>query len=644
MALGSWLARRLDLRPGEQGSLFLLVSFSFGQGWALVLADTAALTLLLSTLGASALPNAYLLAAGEVHYAIELLAEQQPEQLVSARPALLAHPDPLVRRTVLDLIATGRLHGDTNELVRLVTDESDPATQAAALIALCAHARTEAVDHVTPLVNHPDQNVSRSAVLGLLRHGGLLGTLAGGRRLLELAESPCPDERILAAGIVAELDQPDYLYPLRPLLHDPNPDVRRAMLIAAGRCGAGQDHVVQSLLNALADPATTAAAAYGLELAGPAAVPAMRSALATAPQPVQVALVTALGRILGSEAEATLCATLDHPYPLVRQAVGRALLRRGYRATGSIQAQIWAQLPREIAAAGWLLAALRDLEHPDDELLREALAEDLHQCCERILDRLACASDPQAITNARLNLRQGTPEQQANALEIIDVLLPVRLKAALLPLFERLPPAQQYERLQSHTPQPLLGRERRLAELVAAPEDAPLSAWSRTCAQASQQTPSPATAASLRATMQQVAVLRRTDLFARTPGTMLAELAQQMTTIALPAGSTVFAQGDPGDALYIISSGSVHIHLGAQTLNTLGSGALFGEMALIDTAPRAASATTSTATNLLRLSRQDFTALCASRPEVLRQILRTMTRNLRINLATLSTLREQTPS
>ncbi|GEM_PF-1700090 len=57
------LLARLDLRPGEERLTFLLTALSFCQGWALVLADTAAMALFLSALGPAALPGVYIGAA-----------------------------------------------------------------------------------------------------------------------------------------------------------------------------------------------------------------------------------------------------------------------------------------------------------------------------------------------------------------------------------------------------------------------------------------------------------------------------------------------------------------------------------------------------------------------------------------------------
>jgi signal-transduction protein with cAMP-binding, CBS, and nucleotidyltransferase domain len=56
------------------------------------------------------------------------------------------------------------------------------------------------------------------------------------------------------------------------------------------------------------------------------------------------------------------------------------------------------------------------------------------------------------------------------------------------------------------------------------------------------------------------------------------------------AGSTIFREGDAARALFVIKSGRVRIQLGNRTLTELAADDIFGEMALIDSEPRSATA------------------------------------------------------
>jgi len=82
-------------------------------------------------------------------------------------------------------------------------------------------------------------------------------------------------------------------------------------------------------------------------------------------------------------------------------------------------------------------------------------------------------------------------------------------------------------------------------------------------------------------------------------------------------GEVIFHQGDPGDALFIVMSGSIKISLPSDTgdeaiLATLRPGDFFGELALLDGAPRSASASALTPTEAVILPRDRFRELIAT--------------------------------
>ncbi len=105
-------------------------------------------------------------------------------------------------------------------------------------------------------------------------------------------------------------------------------------------------------------------------------------------------------------------------------------------------------------------------------------------------------------------------------------------------------------------------------------------------------------------------------------------LAAQTTVVAFLAGDIVINQGDHGDALYIISKGSVSIqHLdndkSEQLLAELRPGDFFGEMALLGDQVRKAQVIAKQALTLLRLRRKDVLALAAEHPELEAQLRKT---------------------
>jgi CRP-like cAMP-binding protein len=95
------------------------------------------------------------------------------------------------------------------------------------------------------------------------------------------------------------------------------------------------------------------------------------------------------------------------------------------------------------------------------------------------------------------------------------------------------------------------------------------------------------------------------------------------------AGDVIFKQGDPARELFIIQSGEVEIRLGNRVLETLPQYSIFGEMALIDNAPRSATAVAVSDTKLVSVSEKQFLFLISNTPHFALNVMRVMARRLR---------------
>lgn len=107
-----------------------------------------------------------------------------------------------------------------------------------------------------------------------------------------------------------------------------------------------------------------------------------------------------------------------------------------------------------------------------------------------------------------------------------------------------------------------------------------------------------------------------------------------MHTCEFSSGETIFAQGDPGDRLYVVVEGAVKISLrdpaGRISVRAIiGQPDIFGELGVFDPAPRACTATALTDVRALWADRATLRASIAHEPALGEQLLRALTRRLR---------------
>jgi CRP-like cAMP-binding protein len=96
------------------------------------------------------------------------------------------------------------------------------------------------------------------------------------------------------------------------------------------------------------------------------------------------------------------------------------------------------------------------------------------------------------------------------------------------------------------------------------------------------------------------------------------------------AGTTIFAQGEPGDLMYVVLEGELDIQRGGQTLATAPAGAIVGEMALIDKgSPRTATVIAKTDCRLVPIDERRFEWMVTETPSFAVHLMRLLVDRLR---------------
>ena len=134
--------------------------------------------------------------------------------------------------------------------------------------------------------------------------------------------------------------------------------------------------------------------------------------------------------------------------------------------------------------------------------------------------------------------------------------------------------------------------------------------------------------------MAGVQFLHNVSLFANLSTSELEPLAQRFITRKYRADEQIFAQGSPGNSLYIVKSGLVSIEIidqtgGAQAIAQYGPGQAFGEFGLLDGLPRSAGAVARERSELMILTRPEFFMYLEKSPDVAINLVVLLSRRLR---------------
>ena len=130
-------------------------------------------------------------------------------------------------------------------------------------------------------------------------------------------------------------------------------------------------------------------------------------------------------------------------------------------------------------------------------------------------------------------------------------------------------------------------------------------------------------------TIEKVLFLKGIGIFEQLPGEDLSRIARISEEVSFEKDSTIFQVKDPGDALYLVISGRVKVHVGEKQIALLGEKECFGEMSILDGEPRSASVTAVEETKTLRIMKDDFYDILADRIEIAQGIFRVLSKRLR---------------
>jgi hypothetical protein len=310
--------------------------------------------------------------------------------------------------------------------------------------------------------------------------------------------------------------------------------------------------------------------------------------------------------------------------------------------------------------------------------LRSALRYELRKGQQRLFGLLMQVYERQPIMDAQRGVAHSAGERQANALEILDNLIPRPLYQGLQALLDAgrlsdkvrvfdglLGPLTSSESIQNFIvrqgteafsawtisvalrqwhPQPaivehlyqhldthnLLIKESALLVLRQLPVQRPAAYDQLVAAHPAIATllmTTPETGAA--SARERVLILKATTLFAETPENVLGSIVPIMKEVTFEPEQEIFVKGTLGNSLFIMCEGEVGIYDGPIQLTTFRKGEFFGELALLDAEARSATAVALGRVVAFRIDQEDFYDVMEECSEVARNIMRVLCQRLR---------------
>jgi CRP/FNR family cyclic AMP-dependent transcriptional regulator len=102
-------------------------------------------------------------------------------------------------------------------------------------------------------------------------------------------------------------------------------------------------------------------------------------------------------------------------------------------------------------------------------------------------------------------------------------------------------------------------------------------------------------------------------------------------------GDYVFRKGEPGNAMYMVIEGEIDLVVGREVVETAEPGSFIGEMALIDDAPRSASARAKSECRVFPIDNSRFQALVQQTPSFALDVMKALALRLRRTNARIAT-------
>ena len=414
-------------------------------------------------------------------------------------------------------------------------------------------------------------------------------------------------------------------------LESANTEQRRSAII--GSFGFLEPQFFNRIINLLHEPAMSRIVKNELILLGDQGIEYYIPLLKDADDLNTFRLIQIMGLIGSKKVIKELVTLLKFKNPDIRKAILNTLFKLGHERLKPFEKEITNEYFKEIETAKKILSV-----YDCNSREFESLCTELEDLTRRIFQILSLLQDPENIKRIEEGIFSKSSDHIANSIEVLNQTLKPELCMLFKPLIEGVtnPPKNVQTKqnssilLEDHATFNKWTVANLLAQFGCEDKEITRSLKERNTAIIDEQIrPKKMKTSDALRIMEKVIVLRKTSLFGNTPENILVEVAGLLKEERFEPGSTIFNKGEKGDCMYIIYSGKVKIHDNKSELAVFGQHDFFGDLAMLDTEPRSATATAEIESILLRLDQDAIYELMNDRIEIAQSIIKTLCTRIR---------------
>lgn len=578
---------------------------------------------------------------GMILFALELLRNSDVRIETGKLLPLLFHENPYVREGALIVLGRDAGGGGLQVVVDLLIREREPRVRTACFRALRQLGDESQVELALPYLGDAHLPVRSECLLFLFTKGGIEGILAAAEALKRMTESGQPAQLAAAAYVIGEIGIRYFRSDFHALLTQPDANVRRAALDAAA-AGLPLD-LMPDLMPLLADRQLARSARQALAgLPAEEVVPAALAMLHARGDDVtlQVELVRLIGSFQHALAVDALMDLLAEPEIRIKYQVLQSLISLRRLEAYDVEPyteKIFAQLRREFYFGFhyyYLLTMIR--KDPGDivrsRFLQSEIKAKIRFVQEMIFRLLGLLHSTEEIYKAFLNFRSESAHFRALSLEVLSYTLQGSQLDLVLCFLDDLPNENKVEKARDYHLLNEASGERWWESPVIQidPWLLQLALWSRL----PEDVPSEET--DMFELLDKMYLLKQTPVFENFTAEQLYPVAAAAEELYVPAQTVILRQGQPGDAFYILSAGTVAVERSGVRVTLLGEKECFGELEVLNADPSLAAIRTLSDCELLRISREDFIDLVEDHPDFSRGLLEVLSERLAAHVLKLS--------